>query len=127
MKFLDKTETKLSELFRNSEFQDFMFECVFGDSKDEDGISYRQVYCHELITTENELIYLVKSHIHHNIPLNRQSIISFVLENIVENLGSDDINCMNTKFFAVCNQLYYMIFDVIKDDYKFGTINKENI
>ena len=71
MKFLDETETKLSGLFRNPEFQDFIFECVFGDSKDEDEIPYRQVYCHELITVENELIYLVKSHIHHNVPLNR--------------------------------------------------------
>ena len=126
MRFLDDTKTKLSELFRNPEFQDFMFEGVFGDSKDEYDTPYREVYSYELQEVENELICLVRAHIHHNIPLNRQSIVSFILENITENLGGDDIDCKNIKFFAVCNQLYYMVFDVIKDDYKFGSLDKEN-
>ena len=126
MRFLDETKTKLRQLFRNKEFQDFMFEGVFGDSKDEYDTTYRKVYSYELQEIEDKLICLVRAHIHHNILLNRQSIVSFILENIAENLGGDDIDCKNIKFFAVCNQLYYMVFDVIKDDYKFGSLDKEN-
>lgn len=114
-----ETENKIREKFRRDDFQDFMFESVFDSSKDEYDELYRNVYEYELQEIENELIFFVKCHIHHNIPINRNSIVLFVLENIVENLGDSDLDCKNIKFDAFCNQLYYMLFDIINKSYVF--------
>ena len=117
MKFEKETENRIKEAFRQENFQNFMFEAVFGKSKDEYGKLYKDVYKWELEEVENRLIYLVKSHIHHNIPINRNVIVTFIVENIAENLGSDDLNCRNIKFFAFCNHLYYIIFDIVAKSY----------
>lgn len=116
---LDKiTENKIREHFRSYDFQNFMFEMLIGDSRDENGELIKHVYKHELEETEDELIYLIQAHVNHNIPLNRYSIISFVLRHVVENLLGDDLNCHHVKFYALCNQLYYMVFDEIRKYYK---------
>ena len=36
MRFEKETENKIREAFRQEDFQNFMFEAVFGESKDED-------------------------------------------------------------------------------------------
>ncbi|EHG33266.1 hypothetical protein [Enterocloster clostridioformis] len=116
---LDKiTENKIREHFRSYDFQNFMFEMLIGDSRDENGELIKHVYKHELEETEDELIYLIQAHVNHNIPLNRYSIISFVLRHVVENLLGDDLNCHCIKFYALCNQLYYMVFEEIRKYYK---------
>lgn len=108
---LDKaTENRIREQFHSQEFQDFMFKMICGESKDEDGIPYRQVYVHELLEAEDNLINMVDSFIKHNIPINRNCIISFILADIVDSLIGDDINCNTIKFFVMCNRLYYAIF-----------------
>lgn len=117
MRFEKETENKIREAFRQEDFQNFMFESVFGESKDEDNELYKNVCKWELEEVEDRLVYLVKSHIHHNIPINRNSIVTFVIENIAENLGSDDLDCKNIKFFAFCNHLYYIIFDIVTKPY----------
>ena len=76
MRFEKETENKIREAFRQEDLQNFMFESVFGESKDEDNELYRNVYKWELEETEDRLVYLVKSHIHHNVPINRNAIIS---------------------------------------------------
>lgn len=122
---LDKTtENKIREKFHSQEFQDYMFEMIRGESKDEDGIPYRQVYVHELLGAEDDLIYMVDSFIKHNISMNRNCIISFILVDIVDNLLGDDVNCNTIKFFGLCNQLYYMIFQEISKYYKMGLKSK---
>ena len=113
MRFEKEIENKIREVFRQENLQNFMFEAVFGKSKDECGELYRNVYKWELKETEDRLVYLVKSHIHHNVPINRNAIVTFILENIAENLGGDDLDCRNIKFFAFCNHLYYIIFDIV--------------
>ena len=113
MKFEKETENKIREVFHKEEFQDFMFETIFGSSKNEDGELYRNVYKYELETAENELIHLIKSHVHHDILVYKNSIVSFVLENIVEKLNGDNLNCNNVDFFGLCGRLYCMIFDII--------------
>lgn len=116
---LDKiTEDKIREQFRSYEFQNFMFEMLVGNSRDENGELFKHVYNCELEETENELIYLIESHVNHNIPLNRNSIISFVLRHVVADLFDSDLNCYHIKFFALCNQLYYMVFKEIQKYYK---------
>ena len=117
MRFEKETENKIREAFRQEDFQNFMFEAVFGKSKDEYGKLYRDVYKWELEEVENRLIYLVKSHIHHNVPINRNAIVTFIIENIAEDLGGDDLDCKNIKFFAFCNHLYYIIFDIVTKPY----------
>lgn len=114
MRFEKETENKIREAFRQEDFQNFMFESVFGESKDEDNKLYRDAYRWELLEIEDDLVILVKSHIHHNIPINRNSIITFILENVAEGLGGDDLDCKNIKFFAFCNHLYYIIFVIVK-------------
>ena len=113
MKFEKETENKIRKAFRQEDFQNFMFEAVLGESKDKDNELYKNVYKWELEEIEDRLIYLVKSHIHHNVPINRNAIVTFILENIAENLGGDDLDCRNIKFFAFCNHLYYIIFDIV--------------
>lgn len=117
MRFEKETENKIREAFRQKDFQNFMFEAVFGESKDEYDELYRNVYKWELEEIEDRLIYLVKSHIHHNVPINRNAIVTFILENIAEDLGGDDLDCKNIKFFAFCNHLYYIIFDIVTKPY----------
>ncbi len=117
MRFEKETENKIREAFRQEDFQNFMFESVFGESKDEDNELYKNVCKWELEEVEDRLVYLVKSHIHHNVPINRNAIVTFVIENIAENLGSDDLDCKNIKFFAFCNHLYYIIFDIVTKPY----------
>lgn len=117
MRFEKETENKIREAFRQKELQNFMFEAVFGESKDECDELYRNVYKWELEEIEDRLVYLVKSHIHHNVPINRNAIVTFILENIAESLGSDDLDCKNIKFFAFCNHLYYIIFDIVTKPY----------
>lgn len=34
-----------------------------------------------------------------------------------EYLGGDDLDCKNIKFFAFCNHLYYIIFDIVTKPY----------
>ena len=34
-----------------------------------------------------------------------------------EYLGCDDLDCKNIKFFAFCNHLYYIIFDIVTKPY----------
>lgn len=122
---LDKTiENKIREQFHSQEFQDYMFEMIRGESKDEDGIPYRQVYVHELLGAEDDLINMVDSFIRHNIPMNRNCIISFILTEIVDSLIGDDINCNTIKFFGLCNQLYYMIFHETSKCYQMGLKSK---
>lgn len=117
MRFEKETENKIREAFRQEDFQNFMFEAVFDESKDEYDELYRNVYKRELEEIEDRLIYLVKSHIHHNVPINRNGIVTFILENIAEDLGGDDLDCKNIKFFAFCNHLYYIIFDIVTKPY----------
>lgn len=117
MIFEKETENKIREAFRQEDLQNFMFEAVFGESKDECDELYRNVYKWELKETEDRLVYLVKSHIHHNVPINRNAIVTFILENIAEDIGSDNIDCKNIKFFAFCNHLYYIIFDIVTKPY----------
>lgn len=117
MKFEKETENKIREAFRQEDFQNFMFEAVFGESKDEDNELYKNVYKFELEEVEDRLVYLVKSHIHHNVPINRNAIVTFIIENIAEDLGGDDLDCKNIKFFAFCNHLYYIIFDIVTKPY----------
>lgn len=114
MKFEKETEIKIRNAFGQEGFQDFMFEAVLGESKYDDNELYRKTYREELLEIENNLVHLVKSHIHHNIPINRNSIITFILENVAEDIGKDDLDCKNIKFFAFCNHLYYIIFDIVK-------------
>lgn len=45
------------------------------------------------------------------------AIVTFILENIAEDLGGDDLDCKNIKFFAFCNHLYYIIFDIVAKPY----------
>lgn len=115
MRFEKETENKIREAFRQEDLQNFMFESVFGKSKDEYDELYRNVYKWELKEVEDRLVYLVKSHIHHNVPIN--AIVTFILENIAEDLGCDDLDCKNIKFFAFCNHLYYIIFDIVTKPY----------
>lgn len=124
MKLDSITEKKIREQFHSQEFQDYMFEMIRGISKDEDDIPYRQVYAHELLGVEDELIHMVDSFIRHNIPMNRNCIISFVLVNVVDSLINDDINCNTIKFFGLCNQLYYMIFQETSKYYQMGLKSK---
>lgn len=108
---LDKAiENKIREQFHSKEFQDYMFEMICGKSKDGEGISYRQIYIHELLEAEDDLIYIIDSFIRHKIPMNRNCIISFVLVDIVDSIMGDDINCNTINFFGLCNHLYYIIF-----------------
>jgi hypothetical protein len=124
---LDKiTEDKIREQFRSYEFQNFMFEMLVGNSRDENGELFKHVYNCELEETENELIYLIESHVNHNILLNRNTIISFILRHVVTELFNSDLNCNHIKFFALCNQLYYMVFKEIQKYYK-PFMLKENI
>ena len=124
MKLDNITEKKIREQFRSQEFQNYMFEMIRGTSKDEDDIPYRQVYAHELLGIEDELIHMIESFIRHNIPMNRNCIISFVLVNVVDSLINDDINCNTIKFFGLCNQLYYMIFQDTNKYYQIGLNSK---
>ena len=124
MKLDSITEKKIRDQFHSQEFQDYMFEMIRGTSKDEDNIPYRQVYTHELLGVEDELIHMIDSFIRHNIPMNRNCIISFVLVNIVDSLICDDINCNTIKFFGLCNQLYYMIFQETSKYYQMGLKSK---
>lgn len=118
------TEDKIREQFRSYEFQNFMFKMLVGDSRDENGELFKHVYKHELKETEDELIYLIEAHVNHNIPLNRNSVISFVLRHVVADLlGSQ--NCNHIKYYALCNQLYYMVFKEIQKYYK-SFMLKEN-
>ena len=58
---LDKiTEDKIREQCRSYEFQNFMFEMLVGNSRDENGELFKHVYNCELEETENELIYIGK-------------------------------------------------------------------
>ena len=117
MRFEKETENKIREAFRQEDFQNFMFESVFGESKDEDNELYKNVCKWELEEVEDRLVYLVKAHIHHNVPINRNAIVTFVIENIAENLGGDVLDCKNINFFAFCNHLYYIIFDIVTKPY----------
>ncbi len=117
MRFEKETENKIREAFRQGDFQNFMFEAVFGESKDEFDELYRNVYKWELKEIEDRLVYLVRSHIHHNVPINRNAIVTFIIENIAEDLGGDNLDCKNIKFFAFCNHLYYIIFDIVTKPY----------
>lgn len=117
MRFEKETENKIREAFRQEDFQNFMFEAVFGKSKDEFDELYRNVYKWELKEIEDRLVYLVRSHIHHNVPINRNAIVTFIIQNIAEDLGSDNLDCKNIKFFAFCNHLYYIIFDIVTKPY----------
>ena len=99
MRFEKETENKIREAFRQEDFQNFMFEAVFGESKDEFDELYRNVYKWELKEIEDRLVYLVRSHIHHNVPINRNAIVTFII------------------FFAFCNHLYYIIFDIVTKPY----------
>lgn len=117
MRFEKETENKIREAFRQEDFQNFMFETVLGESKDEFDELYRNVYKWELKEIEDRLVYLVRSHIHHNVPINRNAIVTFIIQNIAEDLGSDNLDCKNIKFFAFCNHLYYIIFDIVTKPY----------
>lgn len=119
------TEDKIREQFRSYEFQNFMFKMLVGDSRDENGELFKHVYKHELKETEDELIYLIEAHVNHNIPLNRNSIISFVLRHVVADLLGSQLNCNHIKYYALCNQLYYMVFKEIQKYYK-SFMLKEN-
>ena len=126
MRFEKETENKIREAFRQEDLQNFMFETVFGESKDEYDELYRNVYKWELKEIEDRLVYLVKSHIHHNVPIKRNAIVTFIIENIAEDLGGDDVDCTNIKFFAFCNHLYYIIFDIVTKPYFMkDVINKD--
>lgn len=117
MKFGKETENKIREVFRQEQFQDFMFEVVLGSSTDKNKKLYRDKYKLGLQEVENKLVCLIKSHINHNIPINRNSFVTFVLENIAEKFGGNDLDCNHIRFFAFCNQLYYMIFDIVAKPY----------
>ncbi len=119
------TEDKIREQFRSYEFQNFMFKMLVGDSRDENGELFKHVYKHELKETEDELIYLIEAHVNHNIPLNRNSVISFVLRHVVADLLGSQLNCNHIKYYALCNQLYYMVFKEIQKYYK-SFMLKEN-
>lgn len=119
------TEDKIREQFRSYEFQNFMFKMLVGDSRDENGELFKHVYKHELKETEDELIYLIEAHVNHNIPLNRNSVISFVLRHVVADLLGSQLNCNHIKYYALCNKLYYMVFKEIQKYYK-SFMLKEN-
>lgn len=119
------TEDKIREQFRSYEFQNFMFKMLVGDSRDENGELFKHVYKHELKEIEDELIYLIEAHVNHNIPLNRNSVISFVLRHVVADLLGSQLNCNHIKYYALCNQLYYMVFKEIQKYYK-SFMLKEN-
>lgn len=119
------TEDKIREQFRSYEFQNFMFKMLVGDSRDENGELFKHVYKHELKETEDELIYLIEAHVNHNIPLNGNSVISFVLRHVVADLLGSQLNCNHIKYYALCNQLYYMVFKEIQKYYK-SFMLKEN-
>lgn len=67
---------------------------------------------------------MVDSFIRHNIPMNRNCIVSFILTDIVDSLLGDDVNCNTIKFFGLCNQLYYMIFQETSKYYQMGFKSK---
>ena len=56
MRFKKETENKIREAFRQEDFQNFMFEAVFGESKDEDNELYKNVYKFELEEVEDRLV-----------------------------------------------------------------------
>lgn len=112
------TENKIRKTFSSNEFLDFMFEMIVGNKNDEEDVPYRQVYDHELKGIENKLIHMVDSFLRHNIPMNRNCIISFVLINVVDGIIGAEINCNTVKFFALCNQIYYIVFEEIRKYYK---------
>lgn len=102
-----------------------MFKMLVGDSRDENGELFKHVYKHELKETEDELIYLIEARVNHNIPLKRNSVISFVLRHVVADLLGSQLNCNHIKYYALCNQLYYMVFKEIQKYYK-SFMLKEN-
>lgn len=114
MRFEKETENKIREAFRQEDFQNFMFEAVFGESKDEYDELYRNVYKWELKVVEDRLVYLVKSHVHHNVSINRNAIVTFIIENIAENFG-----------FMTCHE-NYTIFETKREYINVITI-KERI
>lgn len=117
MKLEKVIENKIREHFHSQKFQDYMFEMICGVSKNEDGIPYRQIYTHEVLEAEDNLINMIDRFIRHNIHINPNCIISFILTDIVDSIMGDDINCNTINFLRLCDQLYYMIFDKINNYY----------
>ena len=111
MQMSKETEYKIRQLFCDEKFQDFMFETIWGSATGKDkNIFYREIYSDDLKGIENKLIIFVKAHIQHYIPINSHAVVSFVLVNIVDTFCNKDSSYRNFKFYAFCNQLYYMIF-----------------
>lgn len=108
------TENEIRKIFQREDLQNFMFESIFGTSAymmHGEMFNYRDIFSSELKHAETELVRLVRSHISHNIPINRSAIVTFVLTNIVAECCKDNGDCNRIQFFAFCNYLYYVIFD----------------
>lgn len=113
-KLKKEDKDKISQLLHNN--WDLIFKLLIGSSVDEDGIPYREVYKWELSDREKDLPEIIDMYLENEAFFDRNSLRSWIIEDIVGALlGYSD--CRKLQFFQCMNQLYNLLFPVIKPYY----------
>lgn len=114
-KLKQEDRNKLSRILYNN--WDNVFGYLAGSSKDEDNVLYKEAYKYELEEATKDIISLIDTYLEANAFFNRDSVKNWLIENIIGGLLRD-MDCRgNIKFYCCINNLYELIFPIIKPYY----------
>lgn len=97
-----------------------------GSYTDEYDVPYRELYKWELSDREKELPEIIDTYLENEAFFNRNSLRSWIIEEIVGALLKYS-DCRKYQFFQCVNQLYNLLFPVIKPYYMSLYPGKKNL
>lgn len=107
-------KNKISQILHNN--WDWIFKLLAGSSADEYNTPYREVYKWELSDREKDLPEIIDIYLKNDAFFTRESLRSWIIEEIIGALlGYSD--CKRFQFFQCVNQLYNLLFPIIKSYY----------
>lgn len=125
MKKLEQEDKeRISQILYNN------WENIFGllnsSITDKDGVPYKETYKHELKEMEKDLPDLINMYLENRAFFNRDSMKDWLVKEVIaEFLG--DIDCRRYQFCICVNQLYDMVFRIIKPYYTGLYPEKKNV
>lgn len=86
-KLKQEDRNKLSRILYNN--WDNVFRYLAGSSKDEDNVSYKEVYKYELEEATKDILSLIDIYLETNVFFSRDTVKNWLIENIIGNLLRD--------------------------------------
>lgn len=113
-KLKQEDKDKLSKILNDN--WDLIFTLLAGSSVDEDAVPYKEVYKWELQESIEILIENINIHLHCNNFFSREYLKDWLVGDIAYGLLRN-VDCRDLRFIQCVNQLYNIIFRVLKPYY----------